>query len=163
MPVTLKLDDISCEVRTLTSGDADAEANVFLQEIILHTEWIQRVRERFFVDSPSRRQRLEQAGFEIGALLLQAAVPTESAPALTAQIGRVFEKLLPGAGPDLPEAPNDVVFERLARVLEARRKALAKLLQELCTDTEYKANIEPIVNRIRDDATLNRVLDAVMG
>jgi len=168
--VTLALGAVELTCRALDSSDACREASIALMEMQLHTEWIARVRERFFVDSPGRRQRLELAGDRVGAILLQHC-RTDDAPALQAAceaVGRVFESLMPGTDADLPEVPNERVFERLARVCELRRLALGKLLRCLRTDTpqdpaEADRQIAAALDAARDTDAADRILDALLG
>jgi hypothetical protein len=164
--VVLRLAGRECELRILDSSDRCAEANVYLQEIVLHTQWIAVVRRRMFVDMPERAERLEAAGCRVLAALLQAGCTGDAAEALAHQIGLIFDDLLPAGSGELgPEVPNTVVFERLARVMEARRVALGKLLGELLIESadREKTALERILNTVRDERALTRLLDAVMG
>lgn len=163
--VTLQLGNRACELRTLTSADRDSEANVYLQEIILHTDWMERVRRRFWVDSPTRKERVDLALYECLAALLSARITPQAAESAAAGIRAAIDRALPGGAADMPEVPNAIVFERLARVAECRRQALTKLLRELLVRAEDRdqAGLDAIVNTVRDDATLTRILDAILG
>ena len=163
--VTVRIGEREVELRVLDSSDGMEEAGVAFQEVLLLTEWIEKVRVRFFLDSPTRQDRLEVARCKVLAAALQTGCDEAAADGIADALMPVLDSLTPAGPPDLPEKPTEVVVERIARVMEERRKAAAKLLRLLVVDEadRDKEALEALAEQLRDESVLTRVLDAVLG
>ncbi len=166
--VDLKVGELTVRLRRLDSSDGMTEAAVHWHEVVILNEYIANLRSRCWLDMPLRADRIEGAGYRVGAVLMQHLGDIDAAVLqdICNQVGEIFSDLLPYASDEaIPETPNAKATERLARIMEERRKSVAKLLRALLADAEDRApeRLDQLMNHVWTAGEISQVLDAVLG
>ncbi len=166
--VDLTVGELTVRLRRLDSSDGMAEAAVHWHEIVILNQYIANLRSRCWLDMPLRADRIEGAGYRVGEVLLQHLGDVDAAVLqdICNQVGEIFSDLLPySPDEDIPETPNAKATERLARIMEERRKSVAKLLRALLADSADRApeRLDALMNHVWTAGEISQVLDAVLG
>ncbi len=147
--------------RVLDSSDACDEANVHFQELLCWTTYIRRYHELYFPRPEPRREILEMGALMALPVLVAAGLPEAAADEASRDIAEeVLDRLLPAVGADAPE-PGPSTFERLARAMEFRRRALRKLLKAVAPDASAE-QLDALAETARDWTAASEILEALM-